>query len=214
ACFNAFLKEVKGRFDGFDFDARHSAPTEDALMAVQQTFSDISADIEMKEAWVLAFKAKFSDKARQDRKALEQAWRYARKEMFTALSEYPRDVSKVAFSNRFDERFGHPKGRTREFTEPTSAISDETLQTDIRHFKTVTTDILADTEWMQAIPERMPIIDTLRLTERITELHITVEGGGRETRIAEFNADTAAEWIPAELQEKLIKLATRFIYKD
>ena len=65
---------------------------------------------------------------------------------------------------------------------------------------------------MQGIPEIKRIIDSLGLTERITELHIKVEGGGRETRIAEFNAETAAEWIPAELQEKLIKIADKFIY--
>ena len=214
ACFNAFKKVVKQRFDDFDFDDRHSASTEDALIAVQQVFSDIYSDIEMKEEWVLTFKAKFSDKARRDRKALEQAWSDARKEMFTALSEYPRNVSEVAFCNRFDERFGHPSGRTRDFTEPTPAITDETLTADIRHFKDATADIHADTEWMQAMPEPVRIIDALRLTERITELVIKVEGGGRETRIAEFNAETAAEWIPAELQEKLIKLADRFIYSD
>jgi len=214
ACFNAFKKVVKQRFDGFDFNDRHSATTEDALMSVQQTFSDICADIEMKEEWVLTFKAKFSDKARRDRKALEQAWSDARKEMFTALSEYPRDVSEVAFCNRFDQRFGHPSGRTRDFTEPTPAITDETLTADIRHFKAATADIHADTEWMQAIPEIKRIIDALRLTEHITELVIKVEGGGREIRIAEFDAETAAEWIPAELQEQLIKIADRFIYKD
>ena len=66
---------------------------------------------------------------------------------------------------------------------------------------------------MQAIPKPIRLIAAL--TEaRITELVIKVEGGSRETRIAEFNAETAAEWIPAELQEKLIKLVDRFIYKD
>ena len=113
-----------------------------------------------------------------------------------------------------DERFGHPIGRTKAFTEPTPAISDETLRADIRHFKAATADIQADTDWMQEMPEPIRLIDRLGLTERITELHIKVEGGGRETRIAEFDAETAAEWIPAELQEKLIKIATRFIYKD
>ena len=214
ACLKGFKKVVKQRFDGFDFDNRHSATTEDALMAVTDVFSDIYAAVEMKEEWVLTFKAKFSDKAQKTRRALEQAWRDARLEMFTALREYPRDVSEVAFCNRFDQRFGHPSGRTREFTEPTPAITDETLTADIRHFKDATRDIRADTEWMQAIPEPMRIIDTLRLTERITELVIKVEGGGRETRIAEFNAETAAEWIPVELQEKLIKIADKFIYKD
>jgi len=214
SAFKAFQKVIKERFDGFDFDVRHSASTEDALMAVQQVFSDIHAAIEMKEAWVLTFKAQFSDKARQDRKALEQAWADARDAMFTALAEYPRDVSKVAFSNRFDERFGHPSGRTRNFTEPTPAITDETLTTDIRHFKAATADIQADTEWTQAMPVPIPLIAAL--TEaRITELVIKVEGGGRETRIAEIkDAETAAKWIPDELQEKLIKLADRFIYKD
>ena len=214
ACLKEFQKVVKQRFNGTSpFDTRHSASTEDALSAVQQMFSDIYADIEMEEQWVLGFKAQFSDKARQDREALEQSWRYARKEMFTALSEYPRDVSEVAFSNRFDERLGHPSGRTREFIEPTPAITDETLKADIRHFKAATTDIHADTEWMQAMPEPVRLIAAL--TEaRITELVIKIEGGKQNTRIAEFNAETAAEWIPAELQEKLIKLADRFIYKD
>lgn len=84
----------------------------------------------------------------------------------------------------------------------------------IRHFKTVTADIHADTEWMQAMPAPKPLVMTLGITERITELVIKSEGGGREIRIAEFDAETAAEWIPAELQEQLIKLADRFIYKD
>ena len=214
ASLKEFKKVVKQRFDGFDFEDRHSALTEDALMTAQQTFSDICADIECKEEWVLAFKIQFSDKHAETRKTLEQAWREARLEMFTALREYPRDVSEVAFCNRFDERFGHPTGRTREFTEPTLAITDETLTADIRQFKTATADIHADTDWMQGIPEIKRIIDTLGLTERITELHIKIEGSGRETRIAEFNAETAAEWIPAELQEKLIKIADRFTYKD
>ena len=113
-----------------------------------------------------------------------------------------------------DDRFGHPIGRTKGFTEPMPAITDETLRADIRHFKAATADIQADTDWMQAMPEPIPIIAALGLTERITELHIKVKGGGRETRIAEFNAKTAAKWIPAELQEKLIKLADRFIYSD
>ena len=214
ASLKEFEKVVKQRFDGFDFEDRHSALTVDALMTVQQTFSDICADIECKEEWVLAFKTQFSDKHAKARRDLEASWRDARKEMFTALSEYPRNVSEVAFSNRFDERFGHPSGRTRQFTEPTPAITDETLTADIRHFKDATRDIRSNTDWMQAIPEQMRIIDALRLTERITELVIKVEGGGRETRIAEFDAETAAECLPAELQEQLIKIADRFIYKD
>ena len=132
--------------------------------------------------------------------------------MFNAFGEYPRDVSQHTFLTRFDDRFGHPTGRTKGFTEPTPAISDETLTADIRHFKAATADIQADTDWMQAMPEPIRIIDALGLTERIIELHIKVERGGRETRIAEFDAETAAEWIPAELQEKLIKLADKFIY--
>ena len=63
----------------------------------------------------------------------------------------------------------------------------------------------------------MPVPVTLiaALTHRrITELVIKVEGGSQNTRIAEFDGDTAAAWIPAELQEKLIKIAERFIYKD
>ena len=185
-------------------------------MTVQQTFSHLCADIECKEDWVLVFKTQFSDKHAKARKALEQSWRDARKAMFTALSEYPRDVSEVAFSNWFDERFGHPSGRTRGFTEPTPAITDETLTADIRHFKAATADIHADTEWMQAMPAVKPlsVILPLAVEARITELTIKVEGGNRETRIAEFNAETTAEWIPAELQEKLIKLADTFIYKD
>ena len=62
-------------------------------------FEHIYSDIQNEADWVLIFKTEFSDKARQDRKALEQAWTEARKEMFTALSEYPRNVSEVAFSN-------------------------------------------------------------------------------------------------------------------
>ena len=51
--------------------------------------------------------------------------------------------------------------------------------------------------------------------EHITELVIKVEGGGRETRIAEIkDAETAAKWIPAELQEQLIKAVDKYIYKD
>ena len=127
------------------------------------------------------------------------------------LSEYPRDVSEVAFSNRFDERFGHPSGRTRDFTEPTPAITDETLTADIRHFKAATADIQADTEWMQAMPEPIPLITLIAQQEHIAELVIKIEGGGRETRIAEFDAETVVEWIPAELQEKLIKVVDKYI---
>ena len=212
-CLKAFEKIVKQRFDGFDFDAQHKAVTCDQLLSVQQVFSDISAAIEMQEDWVLAFKAQFSDKLAQGRKKLEREWTDTRKAMFNALSEYPRDVSQHTFLTRFDDRFGHPSGRTKEFTEPTPAIEDETLQTDIRHFKAATEDIRSDTPWMQAMPEPIPLIAALT-EERITKLHITVEGGKRETRIAEFNRDTTAEWIPAELQEQLIKIADRFIYSD
>ncbi len=63
------------------------------------------------------------------------------------------------------------------------------------------------------MPEPEPLIAALT-EERITELVVKVEGGGQNIRIAEFDAETAAAWIPAELQEKLIKLADRFIYKD
>ena len=212
-CLKEFEKVVKQRFDGFDFDAQHAAVTCDQLLAVQQVFSDIYSDIELNEDWVRAFKATFSDKLAKGRKALEQAWADARTEMFNALEEYPRDVSKHTFLTRFDTRFGHPIGRTKSFTEPTPAITDETLTADIRHFKAATADIRADTDWMQAMPVPIPLIAAL--TEaRITELHIKIEGGGENTRIAEFDRDTAAEWIPAELQEKLIKLANRFIYSD
>ena len=162
---------------------------------------------------MLAFKARFSDKLAQGRKKLEQEWTDTRKEMFNAFGEYPRDVSEHTFLTRFDDRFGHPSGRTKEFTGPTPAIEDETLQADIRHFKAATEDIRADTPWMQAMPEPIPLIAAL--TEaRITELHIKVEGGKRETRIAELDKEAAAEWIPAELQEQLIKIADRFIYSD
>ena len=209
----AFQKRVKKQV-GFDFDSRHEANTPEQLMEVQEMFEHIYSDIQNGADWVLMFKAEFSDKARQDRKTLEQAWAEARTEMFNALDAYPRDVSEHTFLTRFDDRFGHPTGRTKAFTEPTPAITDETLTADIRHFKAATEDIRSDTDWMQAMPEPIPIIVALGLTERITELHIKVEGGGRESRIAEFDTDTAAKWIPAELQEKLIKIATRFIYKD
>ena len=212
SAFKAFQKRVKKQI-GFDFDARHEANTSTQLAEVQEMFEHIYSDIQNGVDWVLTFKAEFSDKARQDRKALEQGWTDARKEMFTALSEYPRAVSEVAFSNRFDERFGHPSGRTRDFTEPSPAITDETLTTDIRHFKDTTRDIQADTEWMQAMPVPIPLIAALT-QRRITELVIKVEGGSQNTVIAEFDGDTAAEWILAELQEKLIKLADRFTYKD
>ena len=214
SAFKAFQKFVKKQI-GFDFDARHEANTLEQLTEVQETFEHIYSDIQNEVSdWVLTFKTEFSDKVREDRKTLEQAWAEARKEMFTALSEYPRNVSEVAFSNRFDERFGHPNGRTRDFTEPTPAITDETLTTDIRHFKAATADIHADTEWMQAMPEPIPLITLIAQQEHITELVIKIEGGSRETRIVEIkDAETAAEWIPAELQEKLIKLADKF-YKD
>ena len=212
SAFKAFQKLVKKQI-GFDFDARHEANTPAQLAEVQEMFERVYSDIRNKADWVLIFKAEFSDKARQARKALETAWRDARKAMFNALSEYPRDVSLHTFLTRFDDRFGHPTGRTKDFTAPTPAITHETLTTDIRHFKAATADIHADTEWMQAMPVPIPLIAAL--TEaRITELHIKVEGGGENTRIAEFNAETTAQWIPAELQEKLIKLVDRFIYKD
>ena len=212
SAFKAFQKLVKKQI-GFDFDSRHEANTPAQLAEVQEMFERVYSDIQNGADWVLIFKAEFSDKVRQDRKALETAWRDARKAMFNALDEYPRNVSEVAFSNRFDERFGHPSGRTRDFTEPTPAITDDTLQVDIRHFKAATADIHADTEWMQAMPEPIPLIAAL--TEaRITELVIKVEGGKRESRIVEFDAETAAEWIPTELQEKLIKTVDKFIYKD
>lgn len=212
SAFKAFQKLVKKQI-GFDVEVRHEANTPAQLTEVQEMFEHLYSDIQNEADWILTFKAEFSDKIRQDRKALEQTWANARREMFTALAEYPRDVTEVAFSNRFDERFGHPSGRTRTFTEPTPAITDETLTADIRHFKAATTDIHADTEWMQAMPVPIPLIAAL--TEaRITELVIKVEGGSQNTRIAEFNAETVAKWIPTELQEQLIKLANRFIYKD
>ena len=212
SAFKAFQKRVKKQI-GFDFDARHEANTTDQLAEVQEMFERIYSDIRNEADWVLTFKAEFSDKARQDRKVLEQTWRDARKEMFNAFGEYRRDVSLHTFLTRFDKRFGHSFGRTKAFTDPTPAITDETLRADIRYFKTATEDIRADTEWMQAMPVPIPLIAAL--TEaRITELHIKVEGGGENTRIAEFDRDTAAAWIPAELQEQLIKLANRFIYRD
>ena len=213
ACLKAFKKVVKERFDGFDFDARHDATSYDELMAVQEVFSDIYADIELKEGWVLAFKATFSDKLAQVRKGLEQKWCDARAEMFKALAEYPRDVGEFPFCVRFEKRFNYPSGRTQKTTKPTPDISDETLEADIRHFKAATEDIRSDTDWMQAMPVPIPLIAAL-MEARITHLAIKVEGGGENTRIAEFDADTAATWIPAELQEQLIKLAERFIYKD
>ena len=213
SAFKSFQKRVKKQ-TGFDFDSRHEANTLAQLAEVQEMFERIYSDIRNRADWVLIFKAEFSDKARQDRKALEQTWRETRKEMFTALSEYPRDIDEDTFLTRFDKRFGHPFGRTKAFTEPTPAITDETLRADIRHFKTATADIQADTEWMQAMPVPIPMIVALGLTEHIAELVIKVEGGGRETRIAEFDAETAARWIPVELQEQLIKLTDRFIYKD
>ena len=213
ASLKAFKKVIKERFDGFDFDARHDASTLDELIAVADVFSDIYSDIELEEGWVLRFKAEFSDKLVKARKALEQEWTDARKEMFNALAEYPRDVSQHMFCVELDKRFGHPTGRTKEFTEPTPAITDETLTADIRHFKTATQDIRSDTDWMQAMPEPIPLIAAI--TEaRITHLVIRVEGGSQNIRIAEFDSETAAEWIPAELQEQLIKIADRFTYSD
>ena len=76
-------------------------------------FEHIYSDIQNEADWVLMFKAEFSDKIRQDRKTLEQAWADARTEMFNALDAYPRDVSLHTFLTRFDDRFGHPTGRTK-----------------------------------------------------------------------------------------------------
>ena len=160
-------------------------------------FEHIYSDIQNEADWVLTFKSEFSDKARQDRKALEQAWTDARKEMFIALSEYPRNVSEVAFSNRFDERFGHPSGRTREFTEPTPAITDETLTG--RH--------PALQRCHQQIFRQIPSGCKRCRQPTAAQCHYSCsrnrntsqnslsrwKGAGENTRIAEFNAETAAE---------------------
>ena len=50
------------------------------------------------------------------------------------------------FCPELNERSGHPTSRTRDSTEPTPAITDETLQVDIRHFKDAPEDIRADTD--------------------------------------------------------------------
>lgn len=133
--------------------------------------------------------------------------------MFNALEEYRRNVGQHTFCTAFDTRFGHPSGRTKGFTEPTPAITDETLKVDLRHFKAATEDIRSDTDWMQAMPEPIPL--SASLTEaRITHLVIKVEGGRQNTRIAKFDRDTAAAWIPADMQAELIKLADRFTDSD
>ena len=191
SAFKAFQKCVKKQI-GFDFDARHEANTSEQLAEVQEMFEHIYSDIQNGADWVLTFKAEFSDKARQDRKALEQAWRYARKEMFTALSEYPRDVSEVAFSNRFDERFGHPSGRTREFIEPTPAITDDTLtgrhpafqNRHRRHSSRYRVDASDAGSDSRSVP-----YSRSRCRRASQNSIIKVEGGGENTRIAEFNAE-------------------------
>ena len=94
--------------------------------------------------------------------------------MFSMLEAYPRDISLHTLCTQFDDHFGHPTSRTKVLTEPTPAIIDETLQADLDHFKTATEDIRADTDWMQAIPTMIPLIDKFGLTERITELVISV----------------------------------------
>ena len=105
SAFKAFQKLVKKQI-GFDFDARHEANTTEQLAEVQEMFEHITSDIQNEADWVLTFKAEFSDKAREDRKALEAAWRDARREMFNALDAYPRNVSQHTFCTRFDDRFG------------------------------------------------------------------------------------------------------------
>ena len=107
SAFKAFQKRVKKQI-GFDFDARHEANTPEQLTEVQEMFEHIYSDIQNEADWVLMFKSEFSDKARQDRKTLEQTWADARTEMFNALDAYPRDVSTHTFLTRFDDRFGAP----------------------------------------------------------------------------------------------------------
>ena len=66
--------------------------------------------------------------------------------MFNALEAYPQDVSLHTFCRKFDDHFGHPTSRTQVLIKPTPAITDETLQVDIRHFKDAPEDIRADTD--------------------------------------------------------------------
>jgi hypothetical protein len=205
-CWSHFRKAVKENFEGFDVDkARADAESVEQFHNAKEMLDQLIDDVSLgnKVAWIKAFRAAWKVQQNTDRTKKENAWLAAREKMFSALAEYPRDVSERAFCTAMEDQFwGWKQGSILATTSP-SELSEDTLKDQAADFKRATTAIAEDSYWVARIravddqpKEDEPVIEYLSMAFHDTD--------GRN--VVTLDKTLAIEYLSPEQYKELIEI--------
>ena len=190
-CKKAFSKAVRAAgYDEFyvsayDYSDRDNAErltvfleTANAVQSVVSNAIDVGlSDVPdtSESFWVSEFAEQMQKKRQEKREKLEQKWFDNRKALTDALVAYPRDIATSAFCMAMDSAFYEKDGTHAnlfEKTELSKRVHNDTLQSQISHFKAAVEGLEKDKDWVKLIPdEDVPqgmiasSLDTIPLSE-------------------------------------------------
>ena len=197
--------------------------------AVQQDISD-AIDLEASgasvvdsthSAWVAEFRQQMEKDIAAKRQKLEKNWISAKKALADALKAYPRNIAPTAFCLAMDDEFYEKSGTHFKLfsrTEISNRVHNDTLKTQIKHFKQAAKDLKADEKWVRAIaeepgPENGQLVSPAEVDLEVAEALFFVklvwkEGDRHETLVFESNPFAHARDIsdlPDSLRQQLVE---------
>lgn len=114
-------------------------------------------------AWVAEFRQQMDKDTLAKRQKIEEDWVKAKRALADALTKYPRNIAPTAFCLAMDDEFYERSGTHFKLfsrTEISSRVHNDTLKSQIKHFKQAAKDLAEDAKWVRAIAEEPVPEDT------------------------------------------------------
>ena len=132
-------------------------------------------------AWVAEFRQQMEKDIIAKRQKLEKNWIKSRDALLKAFEDYPRNISIGAFCYALEDEVYERSGSISKLMglkAPSNRVHNDTLKSQIKHFKQGAKDLKADAKWVQAIAEEpAPSVDTSEFEDfEITHIYIEVTG--------------------------------------
>ena len=148
-----------------------------------------------------------------------------RKQLADALTAYPRNIAPTAFCLAMDDEFYEKSGTHFKLfsrTEISSRVHNDTLKSQIKHFKQAAKDLAADAKWVRAIaeepaPEDAQSVSPVKVDPEVAEALFFVkmvwkEGSEHKAQVFEINPFQGARDIsdlPDSLRQQLVECARK-----
>ena len=174
-------------------------------------------------AWVAEFRQQMEKDIIAKRQKLEKNWIKSRDALLKAFEDYPRNISIGAFCYALEDEVYERSGAISKLMglkEPSNRVHNDTLKSQISHFKQGAKDLKADAKWVQAIaeepgPENGQSVSPVEVDPEVAEALFFVkltwkEGDRHETLVFESNPFQGARDIsdlPDSLRQQLVTLA-------